>query len=59
MLTVRERLKKVLGVHNAHCVNYDEPLENSFRAYSDCLRQAKRLDRLSQVISAIDNYAEE
>ena len=34
-------------------------LGNSFQAYLDYLQQAKMLDCLGQVISAIDNYAEE
>jgi len=57
--TGKRTVEEVLGVHNARYVNYDELLENSFRAYSDYLRKARVVDRLGEVIGAIDNYAEE
>ena len=55
----KRTVEEVLGAHHARYVNYDELLENSFQAYSDYLQRAKMLDCLGQVISAIDNYAEE
>ena len=55
----RRTVENVLGVHNARYVNYDELLESSFQAYSDYLQRAKEVDRLGEVIGAIDNYAEE
>ena len=50
---------ETLGVLNARYVNYDELLENSFQAYSDYLQRTDMIDRVGEVIRAIDDYAEE
>ncbi len=54
----KRTVEDVLGVHNARYVNYDELLENSFLAYSDYLQRARIVDRLGEVIDAIDDYTE-
>ena len=54
----KRTVEEVLDVHNARYVNYDELLENSLQAYSDYLQRARIVDRLGEVIGAIDDYTE-
>lgn len=53
----KRTVEDILRAHNARHVHYDALLESSFQAYSDYLERAKVMDRLGEVISAIDNYA--
>ena len=52
----RKIVEEVLRAINARYVNYDELLESSYKAYSDYLQRARELDRLGEVIGAIDDY---
>lgn len=54
----KKMVEDMLKAVNARYVNYDELLENAFRSYSDYLKRASLLDRLGEVIRAIDNYAQ-
>ena len=54
----KKTVEDTLDVLNARYVNYDELLENSFQAYSDYLQRARLMDRLGDVIDAIENYGE-
>ena len=52
-------VEETLDVLNARYVNYDELLENSFRAYSDYLCRSDVIDRIGGVIREIDDYTVE
>lgn len=53
----RDKVEQALASDNARIVFYDQLLHNAEKAYSDYLSKRKMVDTLSQVISAIDDYA--
>lgn len=53
----RQRIEDLLKVNNARFITYDNLLDNAFEAYSDYSKKQKRVDRLSQIINEIDDYA--
>ena len=55
----KRMVEETLDVLNARYVNYDELLENSFRAYSDYLCRSDVIDRIGGVIREIDDYTVE
>ena len=55
----KQTVKDTLQVQNARYVNYDELLKNAFEAYRDYTEKGKVIDRLSEVIKAIDDYDDE
>ena len=52
-----ERMRKMLATIPARVVLYDELLGNARRAYADYLEQHKKIDRLSAIFDAIDDFA--
>ena len=52
-----DRVRELLGTVNARLVRYDELLGNSRRAYAEYLEQHKKIDRLSGIFNAIDDFA--
>ena len=52
-------VEDVLGAQNARYVNYDSLLENAFQAYSDYQEKTKKIERLGNVIGAIENYVQD
>lgn len=52
-------VKDTLQAQNARYVNYDQLLDNSFQAYKDYLERTKIVDRIGEVIKAIDDYSED
>jgi hypothetical protein len=48
---------KTLEVYNARIVYYDELLENAGKAYRDYFDRRKLVDKLAEVMAAIDDYA--
>ena len=52
-----ERMRKMLAAIPARVVLYDELLGNARRAYADYLEQHKKIDRLSAIFDAIDDFA--
>lgn len=53
----REIVEGTLRVLQARYVNYEELLQNASQAYSDYLKQRRSVDRLSEIIREIDEYA--
>jgi len=51
------RVRETLGAINARVVTYDAMLDDAFQSYSDYLKQKKTIDRLGEIIAAIDDYA--
>jgi len=52
----KERAIKTLEVQNARIVYYDKLLENAGRAYRDYFEKRKLVDKLAEVMAAIDDY---
>ena len=52
-----ERTRQQLAAFPARVVLYDELLGNSRRAYSEYLEEHKKIDRLSGIFDAIDDFA--
>ena len=50
-------VKRMLAPLRARLVFYDELLENARRAYAEYLEQHKKIDRLSGIFDAIDDFA--
>ena len=53
----KDRAIQSLAVQNARIVYYDELLENAGRAYQDYFDRRKLVDKLAEVMAAIDDYA--
>jgi hypothetical protein len=53
----KDRAIRSLEVQNARIVYYDEFLENAGKAYRDYFDKRKLVDKLAQVMAAIDDYA--
>ena len=51
-----DRVRKQLAIVNARLVRYDELLGNSRRAYAAYLEEHKKIDRLSGIFRAIDDF---
>ncbi len=51
-----DRVRKQLATVNARLVRYDELLGNSRRAYAAYLEEHKKIDRLSGIFRAIDDF---
>lgn len=51
------RVNSMLQAVDARYVYYDQLLNNAFKAYDDYLKSAKRIDQLSNVVRAIENYS--
>ena len=49
-------VKDILKALNARYVHYDELLDNAYAAYQDYTTKGKIVDRLGEVIQAIDDY---
>ena len=52
-----ERVRQLLAAVPARVVLYDELLSNARRAYAEYLEQHKKIDRLSGIFDAIDDFA--
>ena len=52
----KQLVENTLSVQGARYVHYDALLENAFQAYKDYLKKAKVVDRLGEVIRAIDDF---
>ena len=52
-------VEDMLAPLNARYVNYDELLNNAFQAYSEYLKEEEKVNRLNDVITAIEDYSEE
>lgn len=52
-----ERTRQHLAAIPARVVLYDELLGNSGRAYAEYLEEHKKIDRLSGIFDAIDDFA--
>ena len=52
-------VEDVLGAQNARHVTYDSLLENAFQAYSDYQEKTEKIERLGNVIEAIENYVQD
>lgn len=52
-------VEDVLRVQNARYVTYDNLLENSYRAYQDYTKKKEIVNKIGEVIKAIDDYSEE
>ena len=52
-----QTVKNILEAQNARYVNYDELLQNASDAYRDYTKKKKVVDRLDEVIKAIDDYS--
>ena len=57
MFNERQRIEDLLKVNNARFITYDNLLDSAFEAYSDYSKKQKRVDRLSQIVNEIDDYA--
>lgn len=55
----KEVVTKTLAAQNARVVLYDEMLDNAFQSYSDYLKERKVVDKLGEIIKAIEDYAPE
>ena len=55
----KQTIKDILQAQDARYVHYDELLKNAFEAYRDYTEKGKVIDRLSEVIKAIDDYDDE
>ena len=53
----KQTVKNILEAQNARYVNYDELLQNASDAYRDYTKKKKVVDRLDEVIKAIDDYS--
>ena len=54
----KQTVKDILEAQNARYVNYDELLQNASDAYRDYTKKKKVVDRLDEVIKALDDYSE-
>ena len=52
-------VEQTLRAMGARYVNYDQLLDNAYRAYSDYLQKERTVERLDKVIRAIDDYGKE
>lgn len=52
-----ETIQETLALLRARIVYYDELLKNSYEEYKDYLDKKRHLDRLGEIISAIEDYA--
>ena len=57
LFTERQRIEDLLKVNNARFITYDNLLDSAFEAYTDYSKKQKRVDRLSQIVNEIDDYA--
>ena len=55
----RRIVENLLAQQDARYVKYDQLLENAYKAYSDYLKKKQKIDHLSDVIGALDDYSEE
>ena len=55
----KETFNKVLDAYNARLVFYDGLLESAYRSYHDYLQKKKNVDRLQNIIQAIDDFEEQ
>ena len=53
----RERSEQVLRPYRARIVFYDQLLGDAYSAYDDYMKERKIVDRLGEVMRAIDDYA--
>jgi hypothetical protein len=53
----RNNAIQTLEVQNARIVYYDELLENAGKTYQDYFDKRKLVDKLAEVMAAIDDYA--
>lgn len=53
----KDRALMTLQVQNARIVYYDELLDNAWKAYRDYFDKRKLVDKLAEVMAAIDDYA--
>ena len=53
----RNRMIRVLSNYNARIVFYDELLKDAYSAYDDYMKKRRTVDRLAEVMRAIDDYA--
>ena len=53
----RERAEQVLRPYRARIVFYDQLLGDAYSAYDDYMKKRKIVDRLGEVMRAIDDYA--
>tara|TARA_R110002049_G_scaffold20717_7_gene75933 strand:+ start:694 stop:2700 length:2007 start_codon:yes stop_codon:yes gene_type:complete len=55
----KELVEDTLAAQNARYVNYSKLLEDAFQAYNDYLKRGKAIDRLGEVIKAIEDFGNE
>ena len=55
--TSKNKAIETLKVQNSRIVYYDELLENAGKAYQDYFDKRKLVDKLADVMAAIDDYA--
>ena len=53
----KKRVQEVLASYGARFVLYDELLNNAFEAYGDFEKKRRSVDRLQDIIKAIEDYA--
>lgn len=53
----KDRMNEALRPYNARIVFYESLLENAYKMYQDYLKKREVVDRLSEVIHAINDYA--
>ena len=53
----RERAERALKVYNARIVFYDQLLKDAYTAYYDYIKKKRIVDRLAEVMQAIEDYA--
>ena len=53
----RERAEQVLKTYRARIVFYDQLLRDAYSAYDDYMKERQVVDRLAEVMRAIDDYA--
>ena len=53
----RERAEQVLRPYRARIVFYDQLLRDAYSAYDDYMKERQVVDRLAEVMRAIDDYA--
>ena len=53
----RERAEQVLKPYGARIVFYDQLLKDAYNAYADYMEKKQIIDRLAEVMQAIDDYA--
>jgi len=55
----QELVTNLLKPLNARVVTYDELLDNAYQSYSDYMREKQSVDKLAEIIKAIEDYAPE